>query len=50
MESCSIQEENYSGALSIGLEDLCEQDNLNFHSEFFLTDDVDFAIIVNNLN
>lgn len=47
MELCSIPTEEYNGALSLGLTDLCADD---FHSEFVLTEDVDFAIIVNQLN
>lgn len=47
MELSSIQTDEYNGALSLGLTDLCEDD---FHSEFVLTEDVDFAIIINQLN
>lgn len=40
----------YTGALSVGLTDLCEYDTYLTHEDYVLTEDVDFAIIINNLN
>jgi hypothetical protein len=40
----------YTGALSVGLVDLCDYETCLTHEEYVLTEDVDFAIIINNLN
>ena len=53
MEFSSIQDmcytnPPYTGALSCGLEDLC--DEYETIQEFCLIDEVDFAIIIDNLN
>jgi hypothetical protein len=48
MESSSIQAPDYTGALSVGLADLCKGET-DYNLEFLMTDEVDFAIIINNL-
>lgn len=53
MEFSSIQDmcytnSPYTGALSCGLEDLC--DNYETIQDFCLTEEIDFAIIIDNLN
>ncbi|AHK11427.1 hypothetical protein S140_17 [Shewanella sp. phage 1/40] len=48
MELSSIHNTEYAGALSTGLTDLC--DDIENSQEYTLTDEVDFAIIITNLN
>ena len=40
----------YTGALSVGLTDLCEYETYLTHEDCVLTEEIDFAIIINNLN
>lgn len=40
----------YTGALSVGLTDLCDYETYFTHEDCVLTEDVDFAIIITNLN
>ena len=40
----------YTGALSVGLVDLCEYDTYLTREDCVLTEEVDFAIIITNLN
>lgn len=40
----------YTGALSVGLTDLCDYDTYLTHEDCVLTEEVDFAIVINNLN
>lgn len=40
----------YTGALSSGLVDLCECETYLTHEDCVLTEDVDFAIVITNLN
>lgn len=40
----------YTGALSVGLTDLCDYETYLTHEDCVLNEDVDFAIIITNLN